>query len=140
MKGFGDMLAAIRSHNTEEAVRSALTAYFDSWAAGDIEARAALFSDTASFADPVGSPPFEGLDAIRGFWAEAASTPVKTRPDIERIIVCGDEALVVFTMFLELGSQVVGSLQVHERFVFGEDGKIIELQPFWDLQSVNVGL
>jgi len=137
MKGWTQMLAAIRAVNEPEAVRSAIDAYFESWRTGDIDARAALFADDASFADPVGAPKFEGLEAIRGFWTAAAKAPIQTRPEVERVIVCGDEALVVFTMFLDAQGATVGSLQVHERFVFDSAGKIAELQPFWDVDSVN---
>ncbi len=140
MQGFTQMLAGIRGANEPEAVRAAIAAYFESWRTGDIDARATLFADDASFADPVGSPKFEGIQAIRGFWANAARAPIDTRPEIERVIVCGDEALVVFTMFLEMNGKTVGSLQVHERFVFGPDGKISELHPFWDSDSVNRNL
>jgi ketosteroid isomerase-like protein len=131
------MLSAIRSDNDAGVVRSAVEAYFESWRSGDIDARAALFAADASFSDPVGAPSFDGLDAIRGFWVAASKAPVQMRPEVERLIVCGDEALVVFTMFLDTPGGVVGSLRVHERFVFNSKGQITLLQPFWDIDSVN---
>jgi len=140
MQGWTQMLDGIAANNEAGAVKASINAYFDSWKTGDIDARAALFADDASFADPVGSPKFDGLEAIRGFWTNAARAPIDTRPEVERVVVCGDEALVVFTMFLDMKGKTVGSLQVHERFVFGPDGKIVELQPFWDMDSVNRNL
>ena len=83
-------------------------------------------------------PKTEGFEATRGFWQTAAAAPVQTRPEVERVVICGAEALVVFTIFLEMAGRVVGSLRAHERFVFGGADKISELPPLWDAAKPSV--
>lgn len=131
------LLDAIQSDVTPEQVSGAVNAYLESWRNGDSEARVALFSDNARVEDPVGVPAIEGKPALLAFWQRAAAYPTKFTPTLESIVVCGNEALVKFSMHIEVVGVTKGTLQIIENFKLDKAGKIVELRAFWDEKSVS---
>ncbi|MCO4745917.1 MAG: nuclear transport factor 2 family protein [Proteobacteria bacterium] len=134
---WGAMIAAAQGVHTHEDVEATVRAYFDSWANGDVQARAALFAPDAAFSDPIGAPELNGLPAIQRFWSMAASMPITTTPEVHRIVISGDHALAHFTMHLAGEQGPVGSLEVFETFDFNDQGQITRLGPYWDRSCVT---
>ena len=91
-----------------------------------------LFSDQIVHEDPVGSIPNRGTAMLSKFWDGFQQANVKT--DVVRpVIVCGNEAVAV--MRCEVGpphSRIVID-PIVDHFVFDEDGKIIGVRAFFEL-------
>jgi len=78
----------------ESTIRSRLDAYVEAWRSEDREAFLGLWSDDAHWEDPVGSAPMRGRNAIAEFWDKTHAAPMTLRPEPERVIVCGAEAML----------------------------------------------
>jgi steroid delta-isomerase len=116
----------------EKKARETAQAYLDAYANGDREGLLSLFADDASFTDPVGSPPMKGKQAIAAFWDKARQGGSTFTPELRRVIVCGNEAMLLFTMKVR-GAEGGGlDLEVADHFVLAEDGRILEARAFWD--------
>jgi len=130
------LLQTIQSDVTPEQVSVAVNNYLDSWRTGDSEARAALFAENAVLEDPVGAPAIAGKTALLAFWQRAAAYPTRFAPTLESIVVCGDEAIVKFSMHMDVVGIASGTLQIIENFKLDKNGKIVQLRAFWDGNSV----
>ena len=99
---------------TERRTRAAVDAYVAAWTEGDRDALLAAFAPDATWVDPVGTPPYEGREAIGGFWDQAHAGGVNLKPEVHRIVVCGDEAILLFTMMVRNadGSGMVNNIAV----------------------------
>ncbi len=131
------LLNGIQSDVTPEQVTAAVNNYLDSWRNSDNQARVALFADNARVEDPVGVPAIEGKPALLEFWQRAAAYPTKFTPTLKNIVVCGNEAIVEFSMHIEVIGAAKGTLQIIENFKLDKTGKIAELRAFWDEKSVS---
>ena len=131
------LLDTIQPDLTPEQVAAAVNNYLDSWRNGDSQARAALFSDHAVVEDPVGAPAIEGKAALLAFWQRAAAYPTRFNPKLESIVVCGNEAIVEFSMHMDVIGIANGTLQIIENFRLDKSGKIAQLRAFWDENSVS---
>lgn len=122
---------SIQSTHSREHIETAVTTYVTSFTDHNIPAREALFAEDAVFSDPANSPSFNGIDNIRAFWQQIKASPTRLEPEIHQIVVCGDSALLDFTMHMhsEEGSH---KLRVRDIFEFNSQGKIQTLTAFWD--------
>jgi steroid delta-isomerase len=115
-----------------EDVRAKIEAYVSGWRTADRSAWLSLFADNAVFTDPVGKPPFEGKEAIAAFWDKTHSMGMTLSPEVQRIVVCGNEGVLLFRM-TALGPDGTGmSLDVCDVFSLDASGKIAQLRAFWD--------
>lgn len=130
------LLGTIQSDVSAEQVKAAVNGYLDSWRTGDAQARIALFTDNAVFEDPVGAPPLEGKAALLEFWQRAASQTT-FEPTLERLVVCGNEAMVAFSLRITVTGLPSCTLQILENFQLDKHGKIRRLRAFWDESSVS---
>ncbi len=117
---------------TKAQVRDALTAYVEGWKTGDKEAWLALFADDAAIIDPVGSPPNEGKEAISTFWDRVHSLPMTFEPEVHRMVVCGDEGMLSFTMTTRSESGGGMAMELVDTFLIDDDGRIKLLKAYWD--------
>jgi steroid delta-isomerase len=131
------LLATIQADVSPEQITSAVHAYLDSWRAGDTQARAALFADHAVVEDPVGGPAIEGKDAIVAFWQGVTAYPTTYTPALESIVVCGNEAMVKFSLTINVTDLGSGTVHILENFVLDSTGKIVRLRAFWDENTVS---
>jgi ketosteroid isomerase-like protein len=131
------MAAGIPSGIGRARIEAAVRAYLDSYAAKDIEGRAALFADDVVVEEPVGGPPMRGKAALVAFWNATVDAGWTTRNDLERIVVCGDEALIVFTAHLAVEGQGGAEMQVFENLAFDPQGRIVRLRAFNDASCVS---
>ncbi len=112
--------------------RAAVQAYVDAWRAGDRAAWLALWADDAELIDPVGAPANVGSEAIAAVWDRVTGLGMTMVPVVERIAVCGDEAVLVFTMnslmpgFGGMASEIV------DVFEFDADGRFQRMRAYWD--------
>jgi len=117
-------------------IRPAFAAYLDSWRTNDAQARGALFAEDAVFEDPVGTAPIVGKEALFEFWKRTASVPIRFRPTRERLVICVNEAMVQFTLRIEVEGTPPCTVRILENFRLDDEGKIVQLRAFWDEASV----
>ena len=116
----------------ERTIRTRLDAYVEAWRTDDREAFLGLWADDAHWEDPVGSAPMRGRDAIAEFWDKTHAAPMTLRPEPERVIVCGDEAMLIFRMCVRGADGGGMDLYVAEHFEFDDGGRIVRARAFWD--------
>jgi steroid delta-isomerase len=131
------LLDKISSDVTPAQVTAVVQAYLDSWTQAQPEARAALFAENVVVEDPVGAPALVGKPALIAFWQSAAAYPTNFITELKHLVVCGNEALVEFTMTIKVMGITQGTILIRENFKLDQAGKIISLRAFWDIDSVS---
>ena len=123
-----------------EVVRNVLESYVRAWASGDKALVLSLFAPDCEWSDPVGTPPFRGHEGVARFWDFAHQDPTRLMtPKVNRIIVCANEGILNFTMQVRLPHLNQGlDLNITDRFVLNEAGKISVAQAYWDATCVSV--
>jgi steroid delta-isomerase len=93
----------------------------------------ALFAERAVLADPVGSEPLRGIDAIRAFFEVAHRRNGRLRMErVGPVLVCGREA----TWHVRAGAENAGfdpMLDVIYALRSGEDGRIESLRAYFEM-------
>jgi steroid Delta-isomerase len=113
----------------EQAARTYLVSYLDA----DIDKRAALFADDATFEDPVGSAPLRGLDAIVKFWRGAKDIRWWAAHDVRRVVVTGNEVMLHFVSTMKVPGLETSRLEVYEVQAFNDAGKICSVKAYFDV-------
>ncbi len=114
-------------------VRETIEKYLEGWRTGDRSAWLSLFSDDAVLIDPVGAPSNQGRDAIATFWDRIHQLPMVFEPRVERIVVCGSEAMALFRMVSRPAEGTGGmSVAIVDTFEVDDDGCITSLKAYWD--------
>lgn len=131
------LLGSIEGTVTPEHIRSTIEKYLQTYVTKDTATRAAMFTDDAIADDPVGAPPFVGKEAIVNFWSIADQGPATLEPKVERIVVCGNEAVFIFNMKMSVGEMGSATMKITETLVFDDAGKIKRLRAYWDEHSVT---
>ncbi len=115
----------------------AVTAYTESHSRGDVDAVVALFADDAVVYDPVDQPPYEGIEAVRGFFGGThemvdSLTLTLTGP----IRTTKHEAA-----FPMMATSVIGDLKMEidiiDVMTFNEDGKITQMRAYWNMSDAR---
>lgn len=114
-----------------------LQEYMRSWASDDRDAWLALFADDASLEDPVGAPLTQGKEAIAAFWDRIHQAQMQMRCELDRIVVCGEEALMIFTVISSAGD-VSMRVRIADLFTFNDQGKIATMRAFWDQRCMSM--
>lgn len=124
---------------TPEQVRSVIRQYADAWARNDRALLISLFAKDAKWIDPVGTPPFSGHAGVAAFWDFAHQDASRElTPKVHRIVACGNEGLLDFTMQVRAPASNQGlDLHVVDRFVIDDDGKIALACAYWDEASAS---
>lgn len=116
----------------EQKVRSTIEAYVEGWRTQNRELWSSLFAESATLVDPVGTKAHEGKDACVAFFDSVRKMPFTFTPNVHRIAVCGDRALLLFRM------EAVGPdgngyyVEVADIFTLNDEGKILSLEAYWD--------
>ena len=129
---FLNTYAAIPAAVSRASVARVVATYLESFAAGDMAARETLFADDCIIEEPVGTAPIYGKDDLVAFWKATADAGWKVRNELQRLIVHGNEAAVLFRSVLEVEGQGSVSLDVFETLVFDETGRISRLRAYND--------
>ncbi len=117
---------------TSEQIRVAIESYVRAYNSDDLDLLLSVFAEDCVWEDPVGTPPHLGHDGIRKFWEFAHTDGAKLAPKAERIVVCGTEGLLVFTMVVRMPAGGGVNLKAVDRFVFNDEGRIQHGQAYWD--------
>ena len=117
---------------TEKQIRATLQAYADGWQSGDKEAWLALFADDARLIDPVGTDANIGKEAIAAFWDRVTGLGMKMRPEVQRIVVCGGQGVLVFTMNTVNDAGMGMAVDIVDIFELDEAARITTMRAYWD--------
>lgn len=125
---------------TPDQVRRAIENYVKAWATNDKELFLSLFAPDAQWWDPVGTPPFKGLEGVERFWDFAHQDAGRTlEPRIEEIRACGSEGILRFTMQVRIPAQRQAlDLSIIDHFSIDDAGHILTARAFWDETSVSI--
>jgi steroid delta-isomerase len=120
----------------QEQVRAVVDAYVDSYRRNDKQACLDLFAPDAVWHDPVGEPPHVGHDGIGAFWDQAHSMAESITLEPKDVIVCANQAAMVFEIHVNLGgsTMVIDAVEV---FVLGDDVRIAQLSAYWDMSRAR---
>src|SRR5512136_556426 len=88
---------------TPDEIRAVVDAYVAASNANDKAAVLELFAPDAVWFDPVGQPPHSGREAIAAFYDQARSMADRIEMKPTDVIVCGNEAAMVFEIHVTLG-------------------------------------
>jgi steroid delta-isomerase len=117
---------------TDAEIRTALETYVDCWRTNDRERWLQLFSSDAEFIDPVGTPAHEGKDAVAAFWDRVHTMPMEMKPEVDRIVACGGEGVLVFRMKAVAANGMGMEVSVVDLFQFNDAGEVTQLKAYWD--------
>ena len=117
---------------TPETVRSVVDEYVAASNAGDREAVLALFAPDAVWYDPVGQPPHIGVERISAFYDQTRTMADRIEMKPSDVIVCGNEAAMVFEIHVTLGDGGM-VMDAVETFEVNDDGKISGMKAYWDM-------
>jgi steroid delta-isomerase len=112
-------------------------AYLASLRHKDPVARGRLFAETAVFEDPVGGKALRGKAELEAFWRSFDGSPMQLDPTLDRIVLCGNEALMIFRLRMSLPGMGTAEMQIYETLVFDADGKIAQGRAYWDERCVS---
>jgi steroid delta-isomerase len=123
-----------------ERVRAVVDAYVDAYRRNDRQACLDLFAPDAIWHDPVGAPPHVHHAGIGAFWDQAHSMADSIELVPKDVIVCGDQAAMVFEIHVTLGGPDAPSTMVMdavEIFSVNDEGLIAELRAYWDMSRAR---
>lgn len=116
----------------EKRTRAALEAYVSAWTNNDRDALLDVFAADARWFDPVGTPAWEGRENIGKFWDRAHAGGVTLSPQVQRIVVCGDEGVLLFRMVVRTPGGGGMALDVCDQMTVDDDGRIVLAKAYWD--------
>lgn len=131
------MLSAVPPGITFDHATGVAEAYLASLRHKDPIARGALFAENVTFEDPVGSRVLRGKAELQKFWQSFDTAPIEMDPRLDRVIVSGNEALMIFHMKTSLPGMGAVEIEIFETLRFDADGKIAEGRAFWDERCVK---
>ncbi|QEY61702.1 steroid delta-isomerase [Metapseudomonas lalkuanensis] len=114
----------------EQQVRAKLARYVELVDAVDIDGILALYAEDAVVEDPVGKPPYVGIEAISRFYREGLGRlNASARLDGSIRATCGCGA-VPFCVDLDWGGQA-RSIEVIDVMEFDAEGRIRSMKAYW---------
>ena len=117
---------------TPEQVRAAVQTYVDTFESNDRQGWVENFAEDAVHVDPPGAPPNVGREAIGTFWDNTHQLADRFELDVQDLIVCGDEAVMVFTINA-YGAEGGGvELRAVDLFTIDDDGRIARQKAYFD--------
>ena len=125
--------------------RDASLASMEAVEAGDRTAWLALFAPDAVVEDPIGASPMDpegkghhGPEAIAAFY-DSVIGPNEVRFRIERSHAAGNEVANVGTITSTMGDGTVVHTDLVITYRVGEDGKVLALRAYWELDKLRFG-
>jgi steroid Delta-isomerase len=115
----------------EQQTRAAVEAYVDAWARNDRQALLNAFAPDATWADPAGTPPWQGHAKIGEFWDMAHTAGTTLTPVVHRIVVCGNEGILLFRMEVRMAGGGMG-IEACDQMIVNAQGKIQSGKAYWD--------
>ena len=121
-----------------EVAEPALLEYLRCWEEDDRAGWLSLFAQDASIEDPVGGPPTVGAEAIAAFWDRIHQGEMAMTCTLDRIVVCGEEALMLFAVTTS-GAGVTMTVRIADLFTFDDAGHITSMRAYWDEGCMSMG-
>lgn len=121
---------------TDQHIADVMQAYVTAMSGDDVGQVLALYDQDAVVEDPVGSEPFVGIEAIRGFYTE--SIGVVARMELEgNPRVRGNHGVCAMLAYPKGAedSMLIETLDVME---FNEDGKITRMTAYWGDSNIRM--
>jgi len=117
-----------------EQAKQVCTTYIESLVAGDVDAVLALFADTASVEDPVGTELKQGKEALRPFYEVACQSVTEAHFTGEPKFA-GGELAFPFMITIGAGDSAV-TIDIIDVFTFDDAGKVITMRAFWGPENM----
>ena len=113
-------------------IRATVEAYCAAFTASDQDAYVVLFAEDAWVEDPVGTPRYEGKEAIAGFFAQASSMAesIELRLTGPVRVAAGECAFPMQARPSIGGTELV--VDIIDVMTFDDAGKITTMRAFWD--------
>jgi steroid Delta-isomerase len=118
-----------------EQVQAATDAYAAAYNNNDREAFLDVFADV--IIDPVGTPPHAGREERGAFWDNVHQLTEKIAFDVKDVVVCGNEAAMVFQIHAGSGDGPGIVLDVVDIFEVDDDGKVTLMKAYWDMNRAT---
>ncbi|MBS0377167.1 MAG: nuclear transport factor 2 family protein [Proteobacteria bacterium] len=128
VRGVMAQSTVLSREHMEQAARTYLVTYLNA----DLETRAALFAEDATFEDPVGAQPLRGIKAIVEFWQGAKDIRWWAAHDVRRIVVSGNEVMLHFVSTMRVPGLTTARMEVYEVQAFNAAGKICSVKAYFD--------
>ncbi|MFK7898626.1 MAG: nuclear transport factor 2 family protein [Myxococcota bacterium] len=113
---------------SNDHIRQTIENYLAFMNAGKADEIAALYAEDATVEDPIGTPPFQGREAIRDFYAKAAGN-VKLEATGNPRVAAGEAA---FPMRVVVGPSHI--IEVIDVMDFNDEGLIQSMRAFWSAE------
>lgn len=126
---------------SQQQMKQAMQAYIDSFNRVDPDAIVALYADTATVEDPVGTPPKKGREAIAAFYAMAIKSGARLKLVAPIRASHGDSAAMAFDVELNMpqGDKTARAvIRVIDVMTFDEAGKFASMRAFWGPSDMEV--
>lgn len=121
---------------TDDLVGPAVAAYFDALVASDADAFAALFAADATMQDPVGTPVHEGHVGVARFHKGLHRAWSNFSMAVDEVYARGHSAAVRWSAEGTSASGKRITFQGIDVFHVDKEGRIAQLEGYWDLESV----
>lgn len=136
--------AAIKSapmtQMTPEQVEALVENYFATSETMDPQAYANNFASDGTLEDPVGTPVVQGTAAISAYFGGIVAPFKEVRFKIQEIVPCGNEAAVNWKLHLKTTAGKKILIDGMGTFTFNDQGKLVHVREFWDLQAFLAAL
>jgi len=123
-----------KGSDMSETITTTVHRYLELIGTGTADEIVALFADDATVEDPVGSEPYVGLQAIRGFFSTLESLERET--ELVSLRVCGHEAAFQFVITFNAGNGRM-RLSPIDTTAFDSDGKITSVRSYFSPSDVT---
>jgi len=115
---------------------AAVLAYVDAFTRHDTEAVVRLYAADATVEDPVGTPPHQGVEAIRSFYARSIQTGATLRLE-GPVRTASNLAAFAFSANVPSLEGPARRIDVIDTFTFDSNGKITAMRAFWSAANVH---
>jgi steroid Delta-isomerase len=122
------------TRDMSETITTTVQRYLELIGKGSVDDIVELLADDATVEDPVGSEPYVGLAAIRGFFSTLESLERET--ELVSLRVCGREAAFQFVITFTAGDSRM-RLSPIDTMVFDSDGKITSIRSYFSPSDVT---
>ena len=122
---------------TPEQVRAAVTTYVETFQKNDRDAWVQNFAEGAVHHDPATAPANVGREAIARFWDNTHALADRIEFDVEDVIVCGAEAVLVFTLRAYSAEGTGVEFRAVDVFTIDDDGLICFEKAYFDMGTMR---
>lgn len=105
--------------------------YVEAFDKADIDIIREMYADNAVVEDPVGSDPYEGIEAVLGFYKSALEMGVKL--ELSGTPRCAGNA-VAFPFRVIVGEMKIEAIDIFE---FDEAGKVANMKAYWGPENTS---